>query len=332
MSDSLPILAKKLHQLHVYLRQTIISNRGADPDYEAMSRVESVTAADTIFSIDRVTEEALFHWFTTHWPAEEPVTLIVEGCDPTVFPSNAPNSKWQCLIDPIDGTRNLMFDKRPAWILTALAPDRGQETRLRDTAISLLTEIPVSKQLWAEEIVAIRGCGRDGVEAQVTQIETGEQRQRRCQPSRADSVVGGFAAISRFFPEGKTMLARVEEQLWEALLPEGPGPMVFEDQYASTGGQFHQLLTGRDRMLADLRPLVFRALGMESALACHPYDAGAALILEEAGCVLLQPDGQPLDAPFDTTSPVSWIGYANATLAKRIQPVLQSILHQEGLL
>ena len=39
------------------------------------------------------------------------------------------------------------------------------------------------------------------------------------------------------------------------------------------------------------------------------------MLLEEAGGVVTDPWGQPLDAPLDTTSPIAWVGYANASLA-----------------
>ena len=29
------------------------------------------------------------------------------------------------IVDPIDGTRSLMYDKRSAWVLAAVAPQRG---------------------------------------------------------------------------------------------------------------------------------------------------------------------------------------------------------------
>jgi len=332
MPDPLPQLAQAISALHFHLRQAVVASRGAQPDFAALSRVEKITSADTLYAIDRVTEEALFAWFETHWPMDQPVEVIVEGAEPRCFPEQA-SPQWKCLIDPIDGTRHLMFDKRPAWIITALAPNRGESTMLGDAVLAALTEIPTSKQVWSDHYLATRGCGREGIHAESHHLENGATRPVAIRPSNADHVVGGFAAISRFFPEGKAWFAGIESRLWEAVLPkEGPDPMLFEDQYASTGGQFQQLLTGRDRMLADLRPLYFRKFRRDKALACHPYDAGAALLLKEAGCVLLNPDGTEFDAPFDTTSPVAWVGYANAKIAERIQPALERILREEGAL
>jgi hypothetical protein len=49
--------------------------------------------------------------------------------------------------------------------------------------------------------------------------------------------------------------------------------------------------------------------------------------LEEAGGVVTDPWGQPLDCPLDTITPVAWVGYANATLADLIGPLLREVLH-----
>ena len=80
-------------------------------------------------------------------------------------------------------------------------------------------------------------------------------------------------------------------------------------------------------MLGDLRPLAYAKLGLSSAaLCCHPYDICTALIAREAGCVIQSPDGTPLRAPLDTTTPVAWMGYANAALARVVRPVLKKIM------
>ena len=78
-------------------------------------------------------------------------------------------------------------------------------------------------------------------------------------------------------------------------------------------------------MLADLRPLAFYKLGLSSPLVCHPYDICTALLLQEAGGVVEQPDGSALAAPLDTTTPVAWVGYANPRLAEQVRPVLRKL-------
>jgi hypothetical protein len=137
--------------------------------------------------------------------------------------------------------------------------------------------------------------------------------------------------ISRFFQGGKDILARIEEELVEALIgPIIPGKArLFEDQYICTGGQFYELMAGHDRFNADLRPNLEAALaerGQHLGICCHPYDLCTELIAREMGVQIVKPDGTPLDAPLDTTTPVAWVGYANQSLRSQIEPVLTAIL------
>ena len=107
------------------------------------------------------------------------------------------------------------------------------------------------------------------------------------------------------------------------------GQLVFDDQYISSGGQLYELTVGHDRMLGDIRPQVYTKLGYSAAtLCCHPYDVCTALIAREAGCIIETPEGRPLRLPLDTTTPVTWIGYANATLARLVRPVLRRAMEE----
>ena len=134
--------------------------------------------------------------------------------------------------------------------------------------------------------------------------------------------------MAKFFPEGKVLLARFEAALWDGLYGtnQASSPVVFDDQYISTGGQIYELLAGRDRFIADLRPLAFAKLGLARPMTCHPYDICTALILREAGGLVEAPNGRPLRGPLDTTSPVAWVGYANPALARHIRPELKRLL------
>jgi len=298
----------------------------------SMAEVAEVTAADTIYAIDKVTEEAITGWFAAHWPQDQPVRLVMEGIEDAecvTFPGGiAPQSvKWVCILDPIDGTRGIMYDKRAAWSLAALARAEGGRARLADIEAAVMTELPVAKQTLADQASALLGRG---VRAARWNVRDGTSVPLELKPSAATSLAHGFAAISRFFPDGLELLGRIEERLWRELQPAQSGsPLIFTDQYISSGGQFYELICGHDRFLADLRPLVFRKLGLDSSLVCHPYDVCTALIARELGVVIEAPDGSPLDAPLDTTSPVAWVGYANPSLAKKIGPVLRRILQEE---
>ena len=311
-----------LCRLQDEIRDTVRAARNRN--VRRMTRVAAVTPADTIYGIDKVSEATVLAWFAQNWPRRWPVELVMEGLDgPAItFPRGTPVAQtvWKCILDPIDGTRGLMYDKRSAWSLAALAPQRGAKTNLSDIVVAVMTELPTSKQGLADQLSAVRGTG---VKAGRIDLRTGRRKRFTPRPSQARDVAHGFASFAKFFPSGKAWLAEREERLWRSL---GAGVEIFDDQYLSSGGQIYDLLMGHDRFVADLRPLAFAQLRVCSALACHPYDICTALIAQELGCVVTAADGKPLRAPLDTTSPVAWVGYANQALARQIGPKLRALL------
>ncbi len=314
------------------IRDTLIAARASrSADF---ARVASITAADTIYEVDKISEEAILEWFQAHWPVRWPVELVMEGLEgeAVTFPGRTPvaSTTFKCILDPIDGTRNLMYDKRSAWVLAAIAPQRGRKTHLGDILVAAMTELPTSKQWAADQISGVKGCGPRGLIAERVDVRGGGRCAFAPRPSQATDFKHGFAALARFFPEGKSLLALVEEGLWDALygLGSNSSPLVFDDQYISTGGQVYELLVGHDRMLGDLRPRAHAKLGLTSSLVCHPYDICTAMLLQEAGGVVETPEGKPLRAPLDTTSAVAWMGYANVELARQVRPVMKRLVKE----
>ncbi len=321
-------LRVRLCALQAHIRDTVIAARRRQSG--KFARVAGVTAADTIYHIDRVSEHAILDWFEREWPRTAPVELVMEGLEggAVTFPrgTQVKRTEWKCILDPIDGTRGVMYDKRSAFILAGLAPQRGARTHLGDIVVAVMTELPTSKQDRADQLSAVRG---EGVIAVTHDLAKGTKRRWTPRPSRARGFEHGFASLARFFPEGKALLGAVEEALWRelGLLGKNGGQLVFDDQYICTGGQLFELIAGHDRMLGDLRPPAYAKLGYSAAsLCCHPYDICTALIAREAGCVIEAPTGGALRLPLDTTTPVAWMGYANPTLARLVRPVLRRIM------
>lgn len=294
----------------------------------AFAQVAAVTAEDTIFHVDKLSEAAILGWMEKNWPRAWPVELVMEGLESgATFPRGTPVSAtaWKLILDPIDGTRCIMYDKRSAWALAGLAPQRGPRTGLRDIVVAAMTELPTAKAGAADQFSAVRGAP---LRATRRDLRTGAMKKWTPRPSSARDCDHGFASVVKFFPEAKAMQAGLEEALWRGLGLHGKdgGARVFDDQYLSTGGQLYELLVGHDRMIADLRPIFLPRAGLPSALCCHPYDICVALLLEAAGGVVEAPEGGPLRAPLDTTTAVAWVGYANAALARRVRPVLRGLL------
>jgi hypothetical protein len=195
-----------------------------------------------------------------------------------------------------------------------------------------MTELPTSKMGWGDVLWAIKGQGAHGVREAITPDIVPAAQDLPLVPSRADTLAHGFATVSNFFPGTKVLASELMERLVRELV--GPADVtratVFDDQYISTGGQFYELIVGHDRFNADLRPTFYRMQGQAEGLCCHPYDCAAMLIAEEAGVILTDERGQPLDGPLDVTTGVSWVAYANAKLRERIEPVLLGFLSAHG--
>ncbi|MFT3783088.1 MAG: inositol monophosphatase [Nibricoccus sp.] len=321
-------LRKLLCALQVHICDAVVASRGAHA--KSFSKVAAVTEADTIYQIDRISEAAILSWFEENWPRSLPVAVVMEGiedCEQVTFPRGTPVGKteWKCILDPIDGTRCIMYDKRSAWSLGGIAPQRGPKTNLTDIVVAAMTELPTTKQVRSDQFSAFRG-GK--LHATARDIPSGALRRLAVRPSQARDFKHGFASFSRFFVDGRALTSKIEEDIWAELhkAESGATPLVFDDQYISTGGQLHELMTGRDRLVADIRPLVFGKLGIASSLVCHPYDFCTAMLLEIAGGVVEAPLGGPVRAALDTTSPVAWIGYANPYLARLARPAVRRAL------
>ena len=322
-------LRRLLCELGLAIRDAVVAGRRGH-DANALSAVAAEAGGDTIYAVDQFGEAAIIEWFETHWPAKWPVEVVLEGIENDLcFPigTRAADTHWKCLLDPIDGTRGIMYDKRSAWALAGIAQQNGPDTRLSQIVAAAMTEIPTTKQWRADQLSA----ATDGqMIAEGFDVRAGTSVPLVLAPSGATTFAHGFSSLAKFFPEGRTLTAQIEERLWDELigLNSSPSPTIFDDQYISTGGQFYEMISGHDRMLGDLRPLVFSALDMESSLVCHPYDACAALLLQKAGILYEHPLGGFPDAPLDTSSAVAWVAYANEHLAALARPVLQKILRQ----
>lgn len=304
-----------------------------------LSEVAHDEEGDTIYAIDRVSEATLIAAFEKRVAALAPVVLIAEGLPDggeVVLPRGTPAAEaaWRVIVDPIDGTRGLMYQKRSAWILTGVAPNRGPSTALSDIVLAVQTEVPLVKQHLADQVWGLRG---GPVHAVRRNRLTGERAPLSLRPSAATTIEHGFATVARFFPGAREVFAAIDDEMVAAVL----GPIqagkaqCFEDQYISTGGQLYELMAGHDRFVADLRPLTERILaqrGLALGLCCHPYDICTLLIAEALGVVVTAPDGSALDAPLSVAPDVAWVGYANDALRRQVAPALQAALRRHGLL
>ncbi|MDX1933816.1 MAG: hypothetical protein SFU56_14555 [Capsulimonadales bacterium] len=321
---------EKLRALQIAIRDHLLAHLRAQEAaaHAPLADVADVRGGDTIYRIDAHSEEILFA-FCDEWANESPFVLIAEGIEGNgwrVFPETAreEDAAFLLIVDPIDGTRNIMYNKRSAWALAGVAPNRGAETTLADIEVAVMTEIPTTRHVLSDQLWAIRG---EGAYREAQDLRTGERTPLPLRPSRTPHLAHGFSSVVKFFPPAKAAIAAFEEELLARVAPnEGENPLVFDDEYISTGGQIYEILVGHDRFLADLRPVFFDALGLPKKLVCHPYDICVERIAREAGVILTDETGGPLTAPLDIRAPVSWVGYANPALRDLIEPHLLELL------
>lgn len=328
-------LVRLLLDLSREIRDAVVAACAEQSEAE-LSLVADDGPGDTIYRIDKVSEVLLLERLGEHAAALGGIVLVAEGLaegEVTLPPGFAGTPAWRFIMDPIDGTRGIMYQKRSAWVLCAVAPNRGAETSLRDIVVAVQTEIPTLKQHLCDELWAVRGQG-----AHLWRVNrlTGQSEQLALRPSRAPSPLHGFAMLTRFFPGARDELAAIDDEIMLQVMgppPEGKA-LCFEEQYASTGGQLYELCVGHDRFNADLRPLMtplLRARGLPPGLCCHPYDVCTALIAEEAGVLVTDASGGALDVTLDVHGDVAWVGYANATIRAKVEPALQAALARRGL-
>ncbi|MBL9079222.1 MAG: inositol monophosphatase [Planctomycetes bacterium] len=318
-----PELVTRLRVLQADLRAGLRGHM-KQQEREVWSRTVRDDAGDTIFGIDAAIEETLL-LACQQWGRSQHFVLLAEGLEAEGLQFGRPGlggPPFRLLVDPIDGTRGLMFDKRSAWCLMGIAPDRGAATRLGDVEVAVMTELPTTRQATSDVLWAMPGQRAAG---ERHDLSTGTARPLPLVPSQATTLRHGFATVANYFPGGKELTARLEEAiLVRALGAWNPHKAeIYTDQYISSGGQLAEVALGRDRFVLDVRPLVHRKLGVEASLTSRPYDLACWRIAAAAGCVVTDPFGEPLDVPLDTTSDVAFACYANERLAAQLIPIVR---------
>ncbi len=319
-----------IRRLHERIRERVVA-ACEQAAIEELSRVEREGEGDTLYAVDRLSEEELLEFFREADP-RSPLVLVAEGLEggQVVLPRGCAEEEavWRLIADPIDGTRGLMYQKRSAWVLTGVAPNWGPQTGLHDIELAVQTEIPLVKQHLADTLWASKG---QGAQAERFNRLTGERQPLLLKPSTALTIAHGFATVVRFFPGARERLAALDEEVVRAAIgPLPPGKAAcFEDQYISTGGQLYELMMGHDRFVADLRPLAEPLRrGEGPGLCCHPYDLCTELIAREAGVLVVDPHGEPLQARLAVDPDVAWVGYANPALRAQLEEPLRAALRR----
>lgn len=335
--EKLNTLGGAVRRLHETIRDQVIS-ACETTSVDELARIAHEAEEDTIYEIDRISERRIIESFEKEIALHTPIVLIAEGIfdGQIVLPVGASEheAEYRIIVDPIDGTRGLMYQKRSAWILTGIAPNRKADTNLQEIEFAIQTEIPLVKQHLSDVVWVFKG---KGVHAERYNRLSGQSQSINLRPSQAETIAHGYAMISRFFPGAREVLAEIDEEIILNTLGEiEPGKAhCFEDQYICTGGQLYELISGHDRFVADLRPLMGKVLtqrGQAPGICCHPYDICTELIARELGVIITDHAGNPLQSKLTVNDNVSWVGYANEKIRAQVEPHLQKALKKRELI
>ncbi|MDR1481330.1 MAG: cupin domain-containing protein [Synergistaceae bacterium] len=323
---NLAAFIQALHfQIHDRVRAELM-----DRTVEYLTYTASFGAGDISYRIDVSAEKIIDEYFLAN-PLPGGAVVISEGLGIKTYPAvmNPNEARYRIIIDPLDGTREIMYDKRSCWILTGIAPNMGAATNLQDIFLSVQTEIPPTIQIHSRVLVAEKGKGAN---QSIWDVKNRALIHGNVplQTSRAKDLRHGFAVFANFFPGMKESISKIEESVLRKHIGDivQNDAAVFTDQYISSAGQLYLLAAGKYRFVADLRGIIGdkrTSAGETFSLCCHPYDLSAYLIFTEAGGVLTDISGKAPAYPLDLDTNCSWLAYCNEDL----RTVLAPLIHEE---
>ena len=326
-----PWLRSLITVMHAEIRQAVREDL-ASKEKSFLSGEAHQGAGDVSFQVDVRPEEIVRRTFCR---VPEAVVVICEGLGRVTFPAGAAEAAaaWWVIIDPLDGSREISYGKRSAWVLSGVAL-AGPAPTLADIVWAIQTEVPTLSQATGVTLTASSGqpavvesC--DLATGAVHRVETG------LRPSAAASVRGGFAVFADYFAGSHAVTAQIADLVFDdALGPVEPGKaLAFNDQYLSTAGCMYLMANGTYRFFADLRPVAGRVAarsGRNIGLCAHPYDLCTYLIAEQAGVLITDPTGAPLSYPLATEVDCGWVGYANQAIRSEMEIPLRGAIAKAG--
>jgi fructose-1,6-bisphosphatase/inositol monophosphatase family enzyme len=278
-------------------------------------------AGDATFGLDLATERAVDLWFEETC-ATCCLSLFTEDAG---WRHRGPQGPLQgfdhggprVVIDPVDGTRNLMMDLRSAWTVIGLAGPGPDQPRQGEVELGIVAELPDSRARAWRILSAVRGGGcRLAVDGEERTLEVDGD-------ARLDH---GYFPFFGFHPQVRPLVARLGADVFSRLEAEGIDTgTCFDDQYISSGGQLALIALGTYRMVVEPRGWI--AARTAPTQTCKPYDvAGAVLCATEAGALVTDLSGGLLDHPLDASTPVSFCAFHNRATRERLWPHLEAAL------
>jgi fructose-1,6-bisphosphatase/inositol monophosphatase family enzyme len=304
-------------------------------DEASLWRQAGQGAGDVTYGIDVPAEQVLGAWLE-EMARSSPLSLLSEetgwrhmGPAPrggTVELAGFDHGGPRIVVDPIDGTRNLMTDLRSAWSVIGLAGAGAGPPRMADMVLGVLSEIPDSRAAEYRRLSASRGspCRFEQRDLDDDDL-VAERALDNGSEVRLDHA---YFPFFKYMADMRPEIAAIEARFFARMAEHERADIrnCYDDQYISNGGQMALLALGSYRMIADLRADLARRRGRPT-LTSKPYDiAGAVICARAAGAVITAVDGSELDFPIDTETPLSFVGWVNRATSRRLAPHLAAAL------
>ncbi|MEO0651854.1 MAG: hypothetical protein AAFZ65_14355 [Planctomycetota bacterium] len=303
--------------------------------FDDLAAPQAAGAGDWAFGLDVPTERELDAWLEEQG-RHGPLSLMTEDSG---WRHRGPDGEGglrelegfdhggpRIVVDPVDGTRNLMHDLRPAWTLVSFCGPGPGPPRLDDVVAGVISELPDSRGGAYRVFEGVAGGGCRMEERRLD--DDVALRGGPVEVDASDRPDQGYFPFFRYAPNLRAPIAALEATFLERLAEHEDAytEHCFDDQYCCSAGQLVLTMLGRYRMVVDVRPLMADRLGLTTRPS-KPYDvAGAMLCAREAGCVVEHPLDEPLDFELDTATPVTFVAFHNAPTAARLRPHLHATL------
>lgn len=329
---------EKLKHLHFEMRDVYMQalKDARQTSLEKLSRIAKFAVGDLSYAIDKAPDRLLEKTFE-EWGEEIPMIVIEEEWGATTFPkgTHPEDCEIRLIIDRLDGTREIMYTKNRAWILTGIAPNKGVKTYLDDIEITVQTS--VGKNVFGEDEV-LWATKKHKTVLEIWDLDKKKfEHKLPVSPSKAETIEHGFLPIVLYFEGYKKVLGSIADKLTEKIT----GPVhkgisrVFDEQYISSGGQLANLVTGKYRGVIDIRPFLGRITGTPFGLCAHPYDLCTKLIADRAEAIIdcfgVYTDRIEKKVPLDAKTDVGFIAFANERIKNQVEPALREILSNYGI-
>lgn len=319
MKDQNKIL-RIIKEFQLEIVKTVIN--GIKKSVNTMSNITSQGNGDISYKIDQFAENKIDELGERMVNQGYSIEIIAEGIGKKKYLVNENSTPdLSIIIDPIDGTRGIMYDFRSAFVLTGIAPYNPKGNTLDDICIAVQTEIPPSKQ---DRISILWAIKNQGAHHQILDLKTQKITNEPIQTSSKENIDHGFAVFVNFFPGVKGAIGKIADSVFQQVQERNDKDyaIIFDDQYICNAGQIYLLTTGKYRFIADIRPI----FGELSGLTAHPYDLCTTLIATEAGAIITDINGNKINYPFDTNTKCGFIAYANKKLQNLIEPILLPLI------